>query len=210
MSGRADREAFVQQTNVSRETLEKLDHFADRLERWTKSINLVARGSLDQTWQRHIHDSYQLYDHIPEDSVNLVDIGSGGGLPALVLAIVDQATGQRRKFTLIESDARKSAFLSLITRELGLNAAVLTERSESASPQAGDLVTSRAFAPLERMMPHLDLHLKPGGHALLLKGSKAIEEVEEAKRSWNFTLELIPSITNAEAHIVKLSQITRE
>lgn len=204
-----DRAKFAERLNVSRETLERMDHFVELLTKWTAKINLIAKKTRDDVWIRHILDSAQLEKLIPSGAQNIVDIGSGGGLPALVLAIMSQETADHRHFTMIESDLRKSAFLSLVTREMGLNAKVLAERSEKVPPQEADLITSRAFAPLDRMMPQLERHISQTGSALLLKGRGASDEISRAEQNWNFTVEVNPSITDPSASIIRLDQITR-
>ncbi len=204
-----DRETFAEHLNVSRETLEKLDRFVELLGKWTVSINLIARKARDDVWIRHILDSAQLDRFIPDNAMKIVDIGSGGGLPALVLAILSTEKATHRHFTLIESDLRKCAFLSLVIRELGLSAEVLAQRSEVVTPQQADVITSRAFAPLDRMMPELERHLSEAGCALLLKGRGASDEIKQARQNWNFTVELNPSITEPSASIIRLDQISR-
>ena len=112
---------------VSRETQERLEAFTALLLAWNRTINLIARGDEANVWQRHIVDSLQLIPHIPAQANSAIDLGSGGGLPGLVLAI---ATGL--PFTLIESDQRKCAFLREATRATAAQVTVLCERIERA------------------------------------------------------------------------------
>ena len=122
------RSDFAAQSNVSRETLERLDVYADLLRRWTRKINLVSKGSLEGLWTRHFLDSAQLLTLAPESSVSWADLGSGGGFPGAVVAVLAAETRPDLKVTLVESDQRKAVFLRTVLRETGVAGDVLTAR----------------------------------------------------------------------------------
>jgi 16S rRNA (guanine527-N7)-methyltransferase len=190
--------------DVSRETIEKLEAYTDLIRKWTPRINLIAPGSLPDLWQRHILDSAQLLPLAPPHPLTWVDLGSGAGLPGIVVAILDPAI----RVTLIESDQRKAAFLRTCARELALSVTVLTERAESAASQAADVVSARALAPLAALLPLVVRHVGPAGIALLPKGKSASTEVTEALRTWTFDLQSYASHTNPDAAILRLERIT--
>ena len=121
--------------NVSRETMDRLESFAALAKKWNPSINLVARSTLADLWDRHIVDSAQVYRFAPQNAVHWVDIGSGGGFPGIVVAAMAKELSPNTKFTLIESDQRKSTFLRTAARELDLKLTVLADRIEHAPPQ---------------------------------------------------------------------------
>ena len=195
-------------TSVSRETIERLEHFGELTAKWTVKINLIAKSTIPDIWNRHIIDSAQVFQYA-ENPQHWVDIGSGGGFPGIVMAILAKEHAPETKFTLIESDARKCTFLRTATRELDLNLYVITQRIENAEPQDADIVSARALGSLTDLLPHIDRHLKTDGTALLMKGQSFAEEVEATSGIWDFDLKAYPSITNPDSRILSLKRITR-
>lgn len=193
--------------NVSRETLSDLRAFEELVRKWNPKINLVSKASLDDLWNRHIVDSAQLYELAPDTYRSWVDIGSGGGFPGIVLAIIAKAKQPNAIFTLIEADQRKAAFLRNAARELSLSVNVLAERIEEAAPQAADVVSARALTALSGLLPFINRHLHPGGVALLHKGQRFQAEIDDARRSWHFDLRVDPSMTDPNARLLSIQRI---
>ena len=127
--------------DVSRETFDDLVKFHDLLVKWNAKINLVSKASSGNLWDRHIWDSAQIVP-ISGNGLSWVDIGSGGGFPALVVAIMAKRALPGRKVTMVESDQRKSAFLRTVIRELSLNAEVIASRVETADPLNADVLST--------------------------------------------------------------------
>lgn len=194
---------------VSRETRERLDAYADLLRRWNPRINLVSASTLDDLWTRHFRDSAQLFDLAPGSPRAWVDLGSGGGFPGMVIAILAVERLPDLRVTLVESDRRKAAFLRTVAREAGVKVDVLAERIESARPLAADVISARALAPLHRLLQLSGRHLAPGGTALFPKGAGWRREVEEALEHWSFRCEEIASETSPDAAILRLGGIRR-
>ncbi|MBR9762005.1 MAG: 16S rRNA (guanine(527)-N(7))-methyltransferase RsmG [Rhodobacteraceae bacterium] len=194
--------------NVSRETLERLDTYARLLEKWNPKINLVSKSTVPELWTRHILDSTQVLDQAPGFG-HWVDLGSGGGFPGLVVAILAAESQPDARFTLIESDQRKCAFLRQVARECGLKPEILAERIESAAPQGADILSARALAGLEPLLGFAERHLAPGGTALFPKGARWKEEVATAEGHWRFHCEPVRSTTESEAVILKIGGIER-
>lgn len=190
--------------DVSRETLERLEAFVSLLEKWTKSINLIAPNTVGEIWERHIVDSAQIYSLVPKHWSTWVDLGSGGGLPGIVIAILDE---QARPVTLIESDQRKCLFLNTVRRELSLNIVVQNTRIETAALQDIDVVSARALAPLPDLLSHASSLLSPNGIALFPKGARYQQELDQAKEAWHFDVEEFQSQTSAESRILRISRI---
>lgn len=190
---------------VSRETGERLEEYAALLRKWTPKINLIAPSTIQDLWQRHILDSAQLARLAPKAAHTWTDLGSGGGLPGIVISILLPET----RTTLIESDQRKATFLRTCVRELSLNTDILSNRIEEATPQAADVVTARALAPLPRLIPLVFQHIGPDGIALLPKGQNHEEEISLARQDWCFDLESHTSHTNQDAKILRLERIRR-
>lgn len=194
--------------NVSRETLEKLSLYHDLTLKWTARINLVSKSSIPELWNRHIWDSAQLM-LLPHEGDAWVDIGSGGGFPALVVAIISQEVAPSRRVTMIESDQRKAAFLRTVIRELELAASVIVQRVEDVSPMDADIVSARALADLTELLAFAHRHLDINGSALFMKGAIWQKELQIASESWSFQHEAHTSKTNPEAAILKIKDIER-
>lgn len=196
--------------SVSRETAARLDAFEALVRKWNPAINLVSKASLAELRQRHIADSEQLFELAGVAAGHWVDLGTGGGFPGMVVAIRAAGEAPGLRVTCIESDGRKAAFLMTAARELGLAVTVLAERIEAAEPQAAEVVSARALAPLTALLPLAARHLKQGGFAIFPKGAQHAKEVVQARADWRFDLTDWPSRTDPEARILKLGAITRD
>lgn len=201
--------AHSERLDVSRETMERLEILAALLEKWNKRINLVSKSTITNLWARHILDSAQVVRIAPYNIPHWVDIGSGGGFPGLVIAILAAETGSPQRLTMIEADQRKCAFLRTVLRETDVNAKVISQRIEEAPRQQAQVLSARALADLTTLLSYSDRHLCDGGHAILLKGATWKKEIAEARKSWSFTQEVIQSITEPNAVVLKLGEIGR-
>lgn len=195
--------------DVSRETKHRLEAYEAGLRKWSARINLVSPRDLDDLSARHIADSSQLWALVPKNAKTWVDIGSGGGLPGLVIAILAAEQRPELRVTLVESDQRKAAFLSTISRELGLSTKIISERIEALGPLNADVISARALAPLRQLIDYAEPHLAAGGVCLFPKGINHADEVAEARKYWHFSCDMIPSITQAGAAILKISDPSR-
>ncbi len=146
------RAEFVEQTNVSRETLQRLDVYADLLRRWTCKINLISKSSLDVLWERHFLDSAQLLTFAPSTARIWVDLGSGGGFPGAVVAVLAAEMRPDLRVTLVEADQRKAVFLRTLLRETGVAGDVLAKRIEELPPLCADILSARALASLSDLL----------------------------------------------------------
>ncbi len=194
--------------NVSRETLERLRKYVELVERWNPKINLVSRNSLKEIWTRHIQDSVQVF-HCSDSVAHWVDLGSGGGFPGMVCAIMALETAPDTQFTLVESDQRKSAFLRNVARETGANCKVISKRIEDVEPLRADILSARALSDLTSLLSFCDRHLSPEGVALLPKGATWKKELDEACKEWKFEVEPITSLTEPQAVILKIKGVSR-
>ncbi len=193
--------------NVSRETIGQFVRFVALVEKWTPAINLVSRRSIADIWDRHIFDSAQLFALVPGDATRLVDLGSGGGFPGVVLAIMARDTRSDLTVTLVEADRRKATFLSECIRQLSLPATVVSERIELLPSTEADVLTMRALAPLATLCGHVQRHLAPHGVALIPKGAEWEVEVHDARRNWSFTWDAVPSKSDPAASVLALKNV---
>jgi 16S rRNA (guanine527-N7)-methyltransferase len=198
-----DRDAALRLAPVSRETEHRLERFVELLLRWQAKTNLIAPSTIPHLWTRHIADSLQLLALVPDARI-WVDLGPGGGFPGLVLACA-LAEKPGAVVHLVESNARKAAFLREVTRVLSIPAIVHCERiedftkCESVTP---DVVTARALAPLPELAGLVAPLLKKGAVGLLLKGQDVEAELTEATKHWKINFDMVPSKTDRAGRIL--------
>ena len=195
--------------DVSRETIERLKLYEALLHKWNPRINLVSRASLSEAWERHIVDSMQIYDLAPHPVKHWVDIGSGGGFPGLVIAIMGMEEKSPQKVTLVESDTRKCAFLRNVIRETGVSAVVINDRVENIPPLCADVLSARALADLSNLLEYASHHLTKPGMAIFPKGESWAKELAHAQRTWNFDYQLVKSKTETGPVILNITGIAR-
>jgi 16S rRNA (guanine527-N7)-methyltransferase len=195
--------------DVSRETMERLERYEALLRKWNPTINLVSRATLDDIWARHFVDSAQLLRAAPSGATSWVDLGSGGGFPGLVIAILAQQLRPGLTVTLVESDLRKAAFLREAAREAGVSVTIKAERAETLTHCKADVISARALAPLTDLLALAERHLRPAGLCLFLKGARVDAEVAEALETFRFTLQKIPSQSDPMAVVLSVGGITR-
>ena len=194
---------------VSRETADRLETFARTLRTWNATISLVSRKDVADLWPRHIADSIQLFDLRRPSDRHWVDIGTGGGFPGLVVAILAQEMAPDLCVTLVESDRRKAAFLGAAARACGVTPRILTARAETLAPLGADVLSARALSPLPGLLAHADRHLAGGGRAIFPKGARCEAEIRSALASWRFTVHKIPSRTDPDGVVLVIEGVSR-
>lgn len=195
--------------DVSRETMERLELYAALLKKWNPRINLVSKSTIPELWTRHFLDSAQIFDLYDDPDGGWLDIGSGGGFPGLVVAILAAEKAPTTRITLVESDRRKATFLRQVVRETGISAQVLDSRIQELASQGASTISARALADLSSLCAFAAQHLSSGGTALFPKGATWEKEVSEAQKLWRFDLEATKSVTDPAAVILKLREIAR-
>lgn len=186
--------------NVSRGIQDKLQKYVDLLLKWNKKINLISKNTEVDVWNRHIEDSMQLSEYLPKEGV-VVDVGSGAGLPGVVLAVLGY------DITLVECDSRKVCFLREIVRSLGLDVSIVEERVENISAETG-VVVCRGFASVEKI-----LEVTQGiecDRFLLLKGKNLDTELLDAKKEWIFDCKKYRSITSVESCVLEITNAKKK
>ena len=204
----ANRAEALALTPVSRETAERLDRFVAELLQWQPTTNLVAASTLPDLWMRHVADSLQLLPLAPNAKV-WVDLGSGAGFPGLVIAcaIAERSGAQVH---LVESNAKKCAFLRVAVRATGVSATVHHQRiADFAKTFRGpvDVVTARALAPLDKLIAEAAPLLKTWALGLFPKGQDVAAELTAASKYWNIDATVAPSVTSPASGIVVLRRV---
>ena len=165
--------------NVSRETMEKFNKYLNLLKNWQKKLNLVGSSTLDDPWRRHILDSGQITKYIRNKNDPIIDVGSGAGLPGVVLSIMGY-----KNIVMVESDYKKTVFIIEALRVCGTQANVLNERIEKLECIDGTTLTFRAFAPIEKVFNLIGDKIKKETRLIFLKGETAMEEIRSSKKAW--------------------------
>lgn len=196
-------ELLSKQVNISPEVFDKLSLYHDLLIQWQPNINLVSPASLKEAWHRHFLDSLQLLPHVSFFQETW-DIGSGAGFPGLVLAIAGV-----KNVRLIDSDAKKIAFLREVLRITQTEARVECKRVEETTGNP-DLILARAMAPLDKLLDSIAHLVSHETTCLFPKGKNYSKEIEEASEHWSFDVTIIPSVTDPEGAILKLSHIGKK
>lgn len=183
-----------------------LKRYAQLLTKWNAVQNLVSRETLGELWPRHIEDSLQAMKFVREADGSVLDIGSGGGFPAVPMAIASR--GVERRFTLLEPTTKKASFLRTVARELSLPITVLAVRAEQFdSRETFDLVTSRALAALPQLLSYAERFLASHGHALLHKGRNYRDELEAAAALFDFDVLIHPSESDADGVLLEITNL---
>lgn len=193
--------------DVSRETVERLREFEKLVRKWNSVINLVSKSSLSDIWYRHIIDSVQLFPYVPKEATNCLDIGSGGGFPGIILAIIAAEALPTQRYMLVESDQRKATFLRESARILGLTVVVQSKRIDALEPIFAEVLSARALSPLSGLLRLAQIHLSESGTCLFPKGETYPQEIAEAQRDFKFDCNVIPSLTDPRGVILKIHGI---
>lgn len=188
---------------VSRETFSRLEAFEQKFLHWSKSINLAAPSTLPYLWKRHILDSTQLLTHV-KHARKLVDIGSGGGFPGAILAIL---LAGKAEVHLVESNRKKAAFLTTVLHEVGAPARVHARRIEQSYELVGqpDVVTARALAPLKLLLELSEPWISGGASAFFHKGRDYQQEIEESDTLDRYDLLIHQDLVTKEGVILQIS-----
>ena len=199
-----DLDSDFAKLNVSRETSRRLCAYVTLLEQWNRAINLVSAGSIQDVWRRHILDSAQLCASLPANAMTIVDLGSGGGLPGIVLACLTEA-----HVHMIEADRRKAIFLSESIRVLDLNATIHRARIDRGPEISADIITARALAPVTKLLDYSMRFCAPTTQCLFLKSQDVACELTEATKHWRFEATQTPSVSDRRGIVLRICNVER-
>ena len=199
VSTRLTAEGFARLVAVSRETLDRLQAYVALLTAWNRRINLVGANTIGDVWRRHILDSAQLMPLLPDGTRVVVDVGSGAGLPGLVLAMLGVPD-----MHLVESDQRKAAFLREAQRVTGTAVTIHSQRAERMAPIAADAIVARAVAPVDNLLLMVDKFRKPHTICLFLKGKGVEEELTHLPPALKMKAQILLSRSDPTGRILRL------
>ena len=210
-----EKHSFLQSFSLDPRQVQQLEQFVAHLLYWQDHKNLIANSTRSHIWQRHIMDSAQLYKLLPPELQGahsrqaLVDIGSGAGFPAIVLAIMGI-----RKVIMVESQESKARFLTEVQTMLRLDCSIRHQRFEQlrsgfCAPLAVSIVTARAVAPLSRLLGYCSAVFSPSTRGFFFKGRSWPEEIREAEKTWQLSYQIHPSITEPDSAIIEIMEFTK-
>ena len=189
---------------VPRETMGKLEQFAELLRAANSTQNLVAAPSLESVWQRHFLDSVQLMRFLPSPQASCIDLGTGAGFPGLVIALLHPGP-----VTLVEERRLRVDFLRHVATTLGVDVEIIAGKAQRIVPRPFDVISARAFAPLERLLELGSRFSTAKTRWILPKGRNAQSELDVVESSWQGDFRLENSLTDAEARIIVAEGVER-
>ncbi len=198
----------MEKYNVSRETFLKLKEYENLLIEWQAKFNLVSNSTLDDAWNRHFWDSVQLFKYIPDSAKVLYDFGSGAGFPGMVLAIMANEKTPYLKVKLIESTGKKTMYLNEVKQKTSTNVEIINDRIENIKPEKADVITSRAMASLVKLLEYTKGFCSKKTICIFPKGRKYQEEIDEARKKFNFDCQIFDSEVSSEGKVLIISNIS--
>ncbi len=195
--------------NVSRETFPDLEEFRQIIIKKNKTINLISKQSEKISKERHIIDSAQIIDIIDLNQQICTDIGSGSGLPGIVLAIIMKHKNSEMKFKLYEKSFHKSNFLKEVSNKFNLNVEVLQKDIFEEKNLSSDIIVARAFKPLPIILDLVHSNFKYFKEVILFLGKNGKILLQEALREWKFEFDEKKSITNLNSTILKIKNLEK-
>ena len=196
--------------NVTRETFPDLEEFRSLILEKNKEINLISSKTEDNSRERHIIDSAQIIDIIDENMNLCTDIGSGSGLPGIVLAIIMKHKKSNMKFHLYEKSYHKSSFLKLASEKLNLNVKIFQKNIFYEKNLTSDIIVARAFKPLPVILELIESNFKSFNEIILFLGKSGKELLDEALTKWQFEYKERKSLTSSDSIIIKIENLKKK
>ena len=204
-----DKDAFIREFNVSRETIEKFEIYEAQLKKWAPKINLISLSTIDDIWTRHFNNSAQILSKFEKLPKSIIYFGTGAVFPGLVLAIFIANEIEDYKVTLVDENHKRISFLRETARAMGLRIEILHSKVEALVPQKYEILTARAFAPLDKLLDLSHTYAQEGARLLFPKGKDVKNEIEIAQRKWNFNFEIEVFDKNSGSCILEISELER-
>ena len=194
---------FINEFNVSRETLDKLEKYVSLLKEWNEKLNLIGTSTLQNIWIRHIVDSAQLLKIIDKKNT-IYDFGSGAGLPGIVLSIMGV-----ENVHLVESDGRKVKFLEEAVKISDHKIIIYNQRVESLNIKKANVITARALAPLSKLLDMVIKFANQTDRIIFFKGKNINNEIIEACKFFKFEYDLYQSLTSKDSSIIEIKNLEK-
>lgn len=199
-----DKEEIISYLNLSRNHVEKIDFFIQKICNHNRHTNLVGKSTLENIWDRHILDCLQLSKHINDKKLKVFDLGTGAGLPGILLSIIGF-----KNILMVDSVKKKTDFIKGVIKDLSLDAKVQNKRIEMVKIAKQDIIISRALAPLSRLLTYALLHSEKNTTLLFLKGRSVNSEIEIAMKNFDFDFKKLESISKGGGCILRISNFIK-
>ena len=196
---------IIRQFNLSKEETAKIDFYTNKLKSFNEHTNLVSRSTIQNIWERHILDCLQISKYISNKNSNILDLGTGAGLPGILLSIYGYTN-----VTMIDSVGKKTKFVEDVIKSLSLNCKVINKRIEEASLSKQDIITCRALAPLNKLLSYALMHSNKKTTLLILKGRNVNNEIKMAKNDFIFNYNTFKSLSSLDGFVLKIQNIKKK
>ena len=196
-----DKNSVIKKYNLKSKQVDLIDRYINKLKKSNQIHNLVGPSTIDVAWDRHINDSLQLSDFILKRNTSIIDLGTGAGLPGLILHIFGY-----KNILLIDSKMKKINFIKEFAYENNFEIKTICTRVEKIKNQKFDLIVCRAFAPLIKLLDYSRFFTKKNTSLLFLKGRSVKKEIEDAKKSFSFEYDLYPSKSEGDGFVLKINK----
>jgi len=187
---------------LNKTQVDKIDFYLSSLIEHNKHTNLVGKSTIENIWDRHVLDCLQLTNYIINKKLKILDLGTGAGLPGVLLSIVGY-----QKVLMVDSVKKKTDFVRKIIKELSLTAKIQNKRIEKSPTSQHDIIVSRALAPLVKLLTYARMYSNKNTTSLFLKGRNASSEIDMASKVYFFEFEKIKSLSSDEGCVLKINNI---
>ncbi len=195
-----DKNTVIKKYNLSRKQIDLIESYIFKLTKSNQMHNLVGPSTIDVAWDRHINDSLQLSEFISKKKASIIDLGTGAGLPGVILHIFGHSN-----ILLIDSKMKKINFIKEFAYEQNLEIKTICTRVEKIRNQKFDFIICRAFAPLAKLLDYSRFFNKKNTSLLFLKGRSVKKEIHDAKKSYTFEYNLYPSQSEGDGYVLKIN-----
>jgi 16S rRNA (guanine(527)-N(7))-methyltransferase RsmG len=200
-----NKEDVILYFNLSKNQVEKIEFFISQIINYNKHTNLVGKSTIENIWERHVLDCLQLSKHINEKKLKIFDIGTGAGLPGVLLSIIGY-----KNVLMVDSVKKKTDFIKGVVKELTLSARVQNKRIEKVKGVKQDIIVSRALAPLSKLLTYALLHSEKNTTLLFLKGRSVNNEIEIAMKNFDFDFKKFESVSSGDGCILQINNFIKK
>ena len=200
-----NKEDVILYFNLSKNQVEKIEFFISQIINYNKHTNLVGKSTIENIWERHVLDCLQLSKHINEKKLKIFDIGTGAGLPGVLLSIIGY-----KNVLMVDSVKKKTDFIKGVVKELTLSARVQNKRIEKVKGVKQDIIVSRALAPLSKLLTYALLHSEKNTTLLFLKGRSVNSEIETAMKNFDFDFKKFESVSSGDGCILQINNFIKK
>ena len=199
-----DKNTVINNYNLSKRQIDLIDNYIHKLKENNKIHNLVGTSTIDDVWDRHINDSLQLSEFISKKNSSIIDLGTGAGLPGIILNIFGYTN-----ILLIDSKMKKINFINEFAYEQNFKIKTICTRVEKIKNQKFDFIVCRAFAPLKKLLDYSLFFSKKNTSLLFLKGRSVKKEIDDAKKIFSFKYTLYPSKSEGGGFVLNINKFKK-